>query len=132
MIKRFVDAFMENKSDLEEQFSLDPPGEYRDIVHAVVSILSDGSGNTPDPERIHEIDDGDRQGTLVYVIGANDYQPDRYWYVCVYYGSCPACDALLSIQNITPATNRTKAYMRLALHVVQRMKKLDGKTVNRQ
>ena len=40
----------------------------------------------PGLERIHRIDDGDYQGTLVFVIGGKGYQLSTYWYVKVSYG----------------------------------------------
>lgn len=55
--------------------------------------------DAPHPERIHQIDDGDYQGTLIFVIGAGGYQPSRYWYVKVGYGSCSGCDTLQAIRG---------------------------------
>ena len=39
---------------------------------------------------IHEIDDGDYQGTLLYLIPFTTYQPTEYEYLMTYtdYGSC--------------------------------------------
>ena len=46
------------------------------------------------------IDDGDYQGTLLFLIPFNTYQPSAYEYLMthVYYGSCSGCDALQSAQ----------------------------------
>jgi hypothetical protein len=82
----------------------------------------------PDPERIHVIDDGDYQGTLVYVIGSKNYQPDVYWYVKVSYGSCSNCDTLAAIRdnaNTPPTAEQIKDYITLALHIVQGLKEME-------
>ena len=49
---------------------------------------------------ITEIDNGDCQGTLVYLIPFNTYQPDECQYLMTYvgYGSCSGCDTLQAIQ----------------------------------
>lgn len=130
MIKEFVDRFMAGKPKLEEVFSKGHPGGYSDIVKAVVEVIRDVENNysTPDPERIHEIDDGDYQGTLVYVIGDTGYQPYHYWYVKVGYGSCSGCDTLNGIRDYdygdVPTPEQVKEYLGLALHIVQGLKKM--------
>jgi hypothetical protein len=50
-------------------------------------------------KRITEIDDGDYQGTLIYVMPLEDYQPSAsdYLLTCIGYGSCSVCDALQRI-----------------------------------
>lgn len=52
-----------------------------------------------DCENITEIDNGDYQGTLVYLIPFNNYQPNESQYLMTYvdYGSCTCCDTLLGI-----------------------------------
>ena len=47
---------------------------YDDIVRIVIDAIHEGDGD-PNPNAIHEIDDGDYQGTLLFVIPADDYQP---------------------------------------------------------
>ena len=121
-----------SKKDLLAATFAKHPDDYREMVRNVISVITDekeyGSYN-PDPERIHEIDDGDYQGTLVYVIGAKGYQPSKYWYVKVEYGSCSGCDTLQAIRDSgygydTPNAEQVKDYMTLALHIVQRLKKM--------
>lgn len=50
---------------------------------------------------ITEIDDGDYQGTLVYLIPFDTYQPSEGDYLMTYvgYGSCSGCDTLQDIQS---------------------------------
>lgn len=53
-----------------------------------------------DVSAITEIDNGDYQGTLIYLIPFNTYQPDECQYLMTYvgYGSCSGCDTLQAIQ----------------------------------
>lgn len=128
MITEFVKKWDENKGILEDSFAAKHPESYEDIVRAVISILGkDEDGGCPDPDRIHEIDDGVHSGMLVYVIAENKYQPYDYWYVRVSYGSCSACDTLEAIRRYSdekPTPEQVKDYMTLALHVVQSLKKM--------
>lgn len=129
MIQTFVNAFMERQDKLRQEFSAKHPENYESIVRSVVSLLSDVEQDfgRMDPERIHEINDGDYQGTLLYLIAADDYQPSRYWYVRVSYGSCSGCDTLESIRSYddgTPSEQQVSDYLTLALHIVQGLKEL--------
>ncbi len=129
MIQSFVDRFMARKDDLRRTFGEKHPDSYIDVVRAVVDAVRgpEYSSEGMDPARIHQIDDGDYQGTLVFVIGAGGYQPNDYWYVKVYYGSCSGCDTLQSIRGYRdePITEeQVDEYMTLALHIVQGLKKM--------
>lgn len=101
--------------------------DYIDIVKIVIEAVHDGSG-TPDPERIHEIDDGEYQGTLLFVIPSDTYQPWNYWYVKVDYGSCSGCDTLMAILEGDfgdTIDEKADALFTLALHIVQGLKRMD-------
>jgi hypothetical protein len=123
MIKRFVKAWDERKQELREQWSVKVPRSYGEIVEEVVKLLSsDDEYRSPDPSRITRIDHGDYQGTEVYVIGASGYQPSKYWWVMVSYGSCSGCDTLEAIRPFSDEAitkSQLDQYMNLALHVVQ-------------
>jgi hypothetical protein len=127
MISKFVDRFMQNKPQLRAVFAAGHPDDYKAIVRAVIqSIVGDGYAD-PDADRIHQIDDGDYQGTLVFVIAAHGYQPDDYWFVKVGYGSCSGCDTLEAIREYrdnAPTENQIDQYMTLALHIVQGLKSM--------
>jgi hypothetical protein len=112
---------MERKSVLEEALRKSPPGVYKDVVARVVEVIGGVDYDDPDPDQIHEIDDGDYQGTLVYVIGAGGYQPSTYWAVSVGYGSCSTCDTL---QGVLDEPDPVPGLMTLALHVVQGLKEI--------
>lgn len=75
--------------------------EYLDLVKMVVTyILNDERDIKWDVDKITEIDNGDYQGTLLYLIPEDTYQPSENQYLMTYvgYGSCSGCDTLLSIQ----------------------------------
>lgn len=131
MNKIFVERFMNNKNTLRDWFKSKHPESYKDIVCKVVENITSDDYEDIDPSRIHEIDDGDYQGTLLYIIGANNYQPDKYWFVKVDYGSCSGCDTLAAIRdswdyNKSPTEQQVEDYMILALHIVQGIKLLGG------
>jgi len=133
MIKDFVDAWNERSHTLKRKFEIGHPYRYKTIVEWVVQMLNpDDEYGLPDRERIVEIDQGDYQGTLVYLIPEKYYQPKEYWYVRVSYGSCSVCDTMehireLNTESDTPTEEQVKQYMTLALHIVQRIKKMDDK-----
>lgn len=124
MISEFVKAWDQDKNKIKDFFEKNHPENYIDIVRHVVKMLSEsdltgfGDYEKPDPDRIHEIDDGDGRGTLVYVIGGGGYQTNKYWYVKVEYGSCCGCDTLEYIRGET-GEERVRQYMMLALHIIQ-------------
>ena len=129
MEKEFIERWEADKHLVEEQFKTEHPACYKSIVTAVVKVLTSGEYGSPDPERIHEINDGDYQGTLLYLIADNSYQPSDYWFVKVSYGSCSGCDTLEGIGNYSsepPDEDQVKQYMTLALHIVQGLKPLGG------
>lgn len=131
MIKNFVDRWYLNESKIRESLSISHPSRYCDLVKLVVSnITSDEDfGDDPiDPDRIHEIDDGDYQGTLLFVIASKGYQPSEYYFVKIDYGSCSGCDTLEGIREYSdekPTKKQVDQYMLLALHIVQGLKKMD-------
>jgi len=128
MIQKFIEKFNSDKNQLETIFSQKHPDDYADILKVVLQILhEEEEDSSPNPLRIHKIDDGDYQGTLVFVIGGSGYQPSDYWYVKVGYGSCSGCDTLENIRRYSeekPTPDQVKDYMTLALHIVQGLKKM--------
>lgn len=95
-------------------------------MKVVIKAVHDGYG-TPNPECIHEIDDGEYQGTLLFVIPADGYQPYDYWYVKVNYGSCSGCDTLMAILEGDygdTIDEKVDSLFTLALHIVQGLKKI--------
>jgi hypothetical protein len=106
--------------------------DYEEIVREVIKVLGDEDRyGTPDPEHIHIINDGNYQGTLIFVIPEGGYQPDRYWYVKVGYGSCSGCDTLQAIQGWEDPISEQEVddTMMLALHIVQGLKEMGEEVV---
>jgi hypothetical protein len=130
MIKAFVEKWEAGKDGLRKHFESAHPENYKAIVKAVIDCIADEHEyDLPDPSRIHEIDDGDYQGTLVYVIGGGGYQPSSYWYVKVSYGSCSGCDTLQAIKDYSseqPTERQVAGYMTLALHILQGLKPMQA------
>lgn len=132
MIKRFVQRWEQRKEYAEAAFAATHPEGYADVVRVVVEALNDtDDGWWPDPNRIAEIDHGDYQGTVMYVIGERGYHPHVYWAVAVGYGSCSGCDTLQSIQALRfdadqPTPEQVKQYMMLALDIVRGLRQISG------
>jgi hypothetical protein len=128
MIQAFVDRFIAKEAEIKARFKAKKPDSYDEIVAAMVEAVADEenwSSDTPDPKRIHRIDDGDYQGTILFVIAAKGYQPSTYWSVFVSYGSCSGCDTLQAIneESYDEITDgQVQQWYTLALHAVQEMK----------
>ncbi|KKL82598.1 hypothetical protein LCGC14_1983120, partial [marine sediment metagenome] len=101
---------------------------YKSLLRKALEVIQGseglGYGSTPDPERIHEINDGDYQGTIVFVIGAKGYQPDTYWSTTVYYGSCSGCDAIEAAWDYG-RTDSMEGMYAIALNMMQGMRRTD-------
>jgi hypothetical protein len=84
-----------------------------------------------DSENITTVDNGDYQGTLLFFIPRNWYQPSEYDYLLTYasYGSCSGCDSLMGIQEFyrfsddLPTEEQVKEYMNLCKDLVTNMVK---------
>lgn len=84
--------------------------EYKDLVKlTVMFILNDE--NEWNANKIKEIDDGDYQGTLLYLIPEDTYQPNSSEYLMTFveYGSCSGCDTLQCIQCYLGVRSRNKS-----------------------
>ena len=127
MVKEFCKAWETNKGNLEEYFRTHTQDNY-DSYEALVELLFDIVINPTvlfDTGNIKVIDHGDWQGTLVFVLHRDCYQPsvEDYVYTSVNYGSCSGCDTLQSIHNYgteLPSEGQIKDYMTLCLHLLQR------------
>lgn len=132
MIKNFCLAWEENKGKLEEYIKThtqDTYDSYESLVTALFEIvinpyMSSHSLREYNINKMTVIDDGDWQGTLLFVIPENTYTPDatEYIYTYVYYGSCSGCDTLQGIHvygSDKPNDSQVKEYMTLCLHILQ-------------
>jgi len=108
MIAHFIEKFEKNKETLKEKYALGHPSGYEQIVADVVEILGQEDGSRydlPDPKRITEINDGDYQGTSVFIIGAQGYQ--RLGMVLVLAATpCKVYDMRVDIAMMCQTTNR--------------------------
>lgn len=131
MNKEIIEQWELNKNELRKYFETTEQKEYCDYKE-IVKVLTKIILPDYDYEHITEIDDGDYQGTKIYLIPKDTYQPDIDDYLIThnYYGSCSGCDTLLSIQNYDegiPNENQVNEYMQLCLHLIQRMRILGDK-----
>lgn len=130
MLQVAIDRFLSRKSLLEEKLGSRHWTDYSTLVKMVIELVTsedDYDDFNPDPERIHCIDDGDYQGTLIFLIGAKGYQPSIYWSMKVYYGSCSGCDTLQAIYDYSdekPTEDQVKDYYTLCLHLIESMKEI--------
>ena len=131
MIQEFVDAFMKNKESCKTKLQERHPDNYQDIVRIVIETINEKENTLygkPNSFRIHEIDDSEYQGALLFIIPENTSQPIKYWSVKIFYGSCSASDVLQGIKDFcsakTPTEEQLDDYMSLALHIVHRIRTL--------
>ena len=110
MLKVLVEKWDKNKDKLKEALSdvINADIDYEDLVRLTFStIYNDGDESIEYPytelncNAITKIDDGDYQGTLLFLIPFKTYQPSEYEYLMTYvgYGSCSGCDTLLAITD---------------------------------
>ena len=131
MITEFIDKFQEIKPRLLEQFSDREPDDYSDIFKQTIKMMFEESedtyscnSETPDFERITVIDNGDYQGTLVFVVASKSYQPSDYWATQVNYGSCSGCDTFESYSDYDNPEKSAPEMVTMALHMIESMKKI--------
>lgn len=107
MLKYCYDKWNKNQHILESKLrEIDlSQTDYLDLLALTVeTILNDNNNENCEPKwdagNITQIDNGDYQGTLLYLIPEKTYQPSEYEYLMTYvgYGSCSGCDLLQSIQ----------------------------------
>jgi hypothetical protein len=152
IISEFVECWNNRKPLLEKSFSQKEPSSYKDIFKRLVEIVlspadieNEKKKNEKysfdidyfpelDSEKITTIDDGDYQGTLLFLVPEKCYQPNNYWVAKVNYGSCSGCDTFQSIQQSKNVYDfetgeyekltdeQISEYMLLALHLLQSMR----------
>ena len=133
MIKEFVKAWDANKANLQEYFEtheMREYSEYKDLVRALFEIvinpyIKKRYGYTYDIDCIEELDHGDYQGTKIFWLHVDRYQPCAKDYVSTHndYGSCSGCDTLMGIQcycDGLPTEVQVSEHMTLCLHLLQR------------
>ena len=125
MIQELVRRFDNNRENIKDSFRKKLPCSYGEILKVVINHVTadEYEDYALDPERIHCIDDGDYQGTLIFVIAEKGYQPYRYYYTGVSYGSCSGCDTLQDILYSDDydeiAEDKIDSLFTIALHLLQ-------------
>lgn len=137
MIKEFVEKWDKYKENLENYFRNTRQEEYQDYKDIVKALFENvinkdetDSWNKFNLKEMTLIDDGYYQGTQIFIIPLDVYQPNTSNYVVTntYYGSCSGCDTLMAIQDDEvglPNEEQIKDYMELALHLLQKCKWLE-------
>lgn len=136
MIKEFVERWDKYKGDLEKYFRNTRQEEYSDYEDIVKALFKEVinkkeiDGYEFDLDKMTIIDDGDYQGTRIFIIPLDTYQPSVEEYVITntYYGSCSGCDTLLAISSYVggiPDEEQVKDYIELALHLLQKCRWLE-------
>lgn len=116
-------------------------GSYKHLLEITLKLMFKkkdyhGAVASPNTAIIHVIDDGHYQGTLLFVVPEDCYQPSRYYVTKVSYGSCSGCDTMQAILGHGRYNDKTGQYeytlnddqckrlATLALHLIQGMKVL--------
>lgn len=121
MLKYCVDQWEKNKENLREAIEgfkyYKENMSYKALMSLIITHILEDEW---DSENFTTIDDGDYQGTLLFVIPKRCYQPNACSYLMTYveYGSCSCCDTMLAILG---SKTMVDDLMTLALHMVQRM-----------
>lgn len=134
MIQEFIERWDKYKGNLENYFRNTKQDEFVSYKK-IVELLFEKVINQEETkyylfstDNMTVIDDGDYQGTQIFIIPLDSYQPDVTQYVVTntYYGSCSGCDILQSIHHYDydelPNEEQIKDYMQLALHLLQKCK----------
>lgn len=142
MLKYCYHKWDYNKKSLQEAIQKDKninSCDYAYLVKLITRYILNGSF----PPRLSEYEqkwdcnnitlvcNGDYQGTQLFLIPLDTYQPSEYDYLLTYagYGSCSGCDTLLSIQHSygygekLPNERQVKEYMDLCKDLVTNMVK---------
>lgn len=126
MLKYCLECWDKHKGELENELRSRTDLNYCEYIDLVRMIVKNVfvEDIVWDHSNITEIDNGDYQGTLLFLIPTNTYQPSENEYLMTYvgYGSCSVCDTLQSIQEgwrNEPLTERqVKDYMALCKDIV--------------
>ena len=131
-----VDRWDKNKDRLQKRIenSIDHNSwGYETLVKLIIEeVLNPGAefrSDTWNSEEITVIDNGDYQGSQLFLFHKNTYQPGPADYMITFefYGSCSGCDTLMAIQEWSykqelPTEIQVRDYMALCLNLIQQMR----------
>lgn len=136
MIKNLVKSWENHKHELEMDILANEKeyrhAEYDELVEKLIhfifnteEMLGDSTYYKYNMNANNTIDDGDYQGTRIFFINRDSYQPSETDYIVtfVYYGSCTSCDALQGAQSCYLEMMKDDL-MTLFLHMIQKAKYL--------
>ena len=126
MIKYCLERWNKNQDALRKQLEEDISLNSCDYEYLVKLVAKHILGEEWDAESITTIDNGDYQGTLLFLIPRNTYQPSEFDYLMTYigYGSCSLCDTLQGIQDWAkkkPTPEQLNGYMTLCKDLITNM-----------
>lgn len=126
MIKYCLDCWNKNQQTLREKLAEDTSLNNCDYMHLVELITKYILGEEWDANNITEIDNGAYQGTILFLIPRDTYQPSEYEYLMTYigYGSCSVCDTLQGIQEwgkTKPTPEQLDDFMALCKDLITNM-----------
>lgn len=139
MIQDFAKAWAANQKVLKNYIAandmMETAASYEDLVRGLFEyvinpyLVAHGEDKY-DLSKMTVIDHGDYQGTTIYVIPQDTYQPSigNYVWTHNFYGSCCGCDTLLAItynECEKPNAEQVSELMTLCLHILQRCTILD-------
>lgn len=133
MIKFALRKWNENKDALEQHIRKDRKlntCDYEYLVKLVVRYIFNGGVEEWEEKwnenQITVVDNGDYQGTQLFLIPKDRYQPGENDYLMTFvgYGSCSGCDTLMAIQDYLeeaePTEQQVPDYMTLCRDLVTR------------
>lgn len=132
MEKEIIERWERGKENLRDYLSThiiwDNCSSYNELVNVLIKECLNYSTDEKFSTKFTCIDDGDYQGTQLFILHYDTYQPgvNDYYIFDNMYGSCSGCDTLLGIIgydfDVIPDEDMVNHLMALCLHMVQRMK----------
>lgn len=132
MEKEIIERWERGKENLRNYLSThsiwDNCSSYNELVYVLIEECLNYSTDERFSTKFTCIDDGNYQGTQLFVLHYETYQPNinDYYIFDNEYGSCSGCDTLLGIigydYDVIPDENMVNQLMTLCLHMVQRIK----------
>lgn len=131
MVKEFLEKWWKYKEGMETYFrekgNISEISYHGIVIALVKNVLNRGVKWCGLSEEVCVIDDGDYEGTQIFILHNDACTPEikDYFYTHNYYGSCSGCDTLLSIvegSNGKATDEQVKLLMRLAFDLLRNIK----------
>lgn len=132
MEKEIIERWERGKEHLRKWFKEHKQEEYSTYKLVVKALIAQCLNYKTEQwnrfsKDIDVVDHGECRGTQIFLLHLDTYSPSEecYYVFSNFYGSCCSCDTLLSISEYSPelpTDKQIEGYMKLCLHMVQRMK----------